>query len=297
MTTKQIEIFLEVSKYGNYTKAAEKLFMSQPTVSRQISLLEDELGLELFHRGNNFLVLTQEGECLQKTFEKMAKVFEKGYREAKEIRTGIKGHLTLGFISDMCFPEPFMKVVDQFKQKYPDIDIRYVCKSNMGTQEDWEKGAIDLVFAHNMEFGEIRGLKRMPVLTTNLAFYYGKRHPLAQKKDLSLLDFRDEKVWTIDIADTRERQRKIKSVTDFYGMPELSIRLAATTNEIMFHLLLGEGVCIMDPFVLKEIPEDIQILPVAEEVSKVQMSIFWYEANDNPCIPLFCDLMQQVISD
>lgn len=88
MTTKQIEIFLEVSRQLNFTTAGEKLYMSQPTVSRQMQLLEHELGFPLFIRGNNFVRLTSEGLIMLSAFEKMLQIYESQKRVAECIHQG-----------------------------------------------------------------------------------------------------------------------------------------------------------------------------------------------------------------
>lgn len=84
MTTKQIEIFLEVSRQLNFTTAGEKLYMSQPTVSRQMQLLEHELGFPLFIRGNNFVRLTSEGLIMLSALKRCFRFMNprKGWRNA-----------------------------------------------------------------------------------------------------------------------------------------------------------------------------------------------------------------------
>ena len=61
MNTTQLECFVEVANYLNFSKAAQQLRLSQPAVSHQINTLEDELGVKLFHRTSKSVRLTQEG--------------------------------------------------------------------------------------------------------------------------------------------------------------------------------------------------------------------------------------------
>ena len=64
MTSRQIQTFLTVAETLNFTEAAERLYSSQPSISRNISLLEEELGFKLFERGNNYVTLTQSGAIM-----------------------------------------------------------------------------------------------------------------------------------------------------------------------------------------------------------------------------------------
>lgn len=297
MTSKQIEIFLAVGHYNSFTLAADALYVSQPTVSRQISLLEEELGVDLFIRGNNYVHMTSEGMILLNAFQKMKQIFDKELLSAKAVRKGHMGNLTLGFISDMDIPEFFLQGIDLFRKKYPGVTVNYVCSPQKSFVEDLHNHTLDLILGHEIEFRTYSNLLSEHITNTQMGIYYGVRHPLAQKPDLSVSDFKDEKVWTFHLADTDERRSMIKQVTDFYGIPEFHIELIDSTNEIMFHLRLGEGICIMDSLVLNELPRDIRILPFDPLISTVDISLFWDKDNLNPCIPLFISALKKCIPD
>ncbi len=293
MTSRQIEIFLTVGQYGSFTLAADALYLSQPTVSRQIALLEEELEVDLFIRGNNHVHMTPEGMILTNAFRKMKHIFDKEMITAKAVKKGHLGHLTVGFISDMDIPDFFLRGIDLFRKKYPGVTVDYLCKPKTTFAEDLKDHTIDMILGHEMEFQTYSHLLSEHITDTQMGIYYGTRHPLARKPDLSIADFKDETIWTIRIADTAERRNMIKKVTDFYGIPEFRIELMDSTNEIMFRLRLGEGACIMDSFVLNELPQDIRILPFDSRISTVHISLFWDRENLNPCIPQFTGILKK----
>ena len=74
MTTKQIDCFLSVASTLNFSRSAQELYASQSTVSRQISLLEDELGFRLFVRGNNYVRLTPSGITMLQCFSQIKRI-------------------------------------------------------------------------------------------------------------------------------------------------------------------------------------------------------------------------------
>lgn len=293
MTSKQIEIYLEVAKTQNLTLASRKLYMSTATVSRQMTALEEEIGLPLFYRSGNAIRFTAEGEILRDTFTKMDQLLTRGLQQMKDIHSGHHGHLTLGFISDMGIPDIFLRQIDTFNRKYPNIAVSYVTQPFTNYVNDMMEGSIDIMLGHNMEFLKHTGLEHLHVTEARRGLYYGIRHPLAKKADLSIADFAGDIHWASVHADTPEQRASLKQLTDFYHMPEFQSRFVNTTNEIVFHLLLGEGFSIMDSFVLQAHPEDIHILPVDDSLPPIRMSIFWNRENANPCIPLFCDLVRK----
>lgn len=296
MTSRQIEIFLAVGQHSSFTLAADALYLSQPTVSRQISLLEEELDVTLFVRGNNYVRMTPEGMVLTNAFRKMKHIFDKEMKTAKAVKEGHMGSLTVGFISDMDIPDFFLRGIDLFRKKYPGVTVDYVGKPKTNFAQDLCSHTIDMILGHEMEFQTYPNLLSEHIADTQMGIYYGARHTLANKTDLSVADFKDETIWTIRIADTPERRNMIKKVTDFYGIPEFRIQLTDSTNEIMFHLRLGEGACIMDSFVLNELPQDVRILPFDPQISTVHISLFWDKENLNPCIPQFADILKNVVT-
>lgn len=293
MTSKQVEIYLEVAKTENYTTTAEKLYVSKATISRQMALLEEELGHQLFYHAGNSIKLTAQGEILRKTFEKMYGVFKNGIRLMDDTRDGYQGHLVLGFTSDMSIPDIFLKAIDHFRKKIPDVDITYVSKPFTNYVSDMESGTIDIMLAHDMELFKYKNLAHQFVVEAERGLYYGIRHPLAKKKDLAISDFSGDIHWASKHADTYDQRLLLKQVSDYYGMAEFETKYVDTTNEIIFHLLLGEGFCIMDNIVLQSKPDDILVLPIHADLAPVKKSIYWAKNNVNPCVPLFCDIMER----
>lgn len=86
MNIKQIEYFVEVAKTKNYTKAAEKLYISQSAITKQIFLLEEELKVELFVRNNKGAKLTLAGELFLKDATEILNKIEKSHKKWKVLR-------------------------------------------------------------------------------------------------------------------------------------------------------------------------------------------------------------------
>lgn len=294
MTSKQIEIYLEVAKTENLSLAADRLYVSKATMSRQLAALEEETGFQLFAHTGNSIRLTPEGEILKNTFEKMNRTLENGFQRMRDIRDGLHGHLTLGFTSDMCIPDLFLKKIDAFRRKYPDVALSYTAKPQTTYVRDLADGTIDLILAHDMALQKYASLEHLFVTEVRRGLYYGIRHPLARKKDLSIADFANETHWASVHSDTAEQRASLKQLATYYNMPEFQTRYVQTTHEIVFHLLLGEGFSIMDDLILQGKPEDIRVLPADESLEPIRLSIFWDRANANPCIPLFCGMLGSV---
>lgn len=291
MTTQQVEIFLDVAVSGSFTITAERLYLSQPTVSRQISQLEKEVGFALFGRRNNYLILTTEGEMLAKVFQKIGEEFYREIQRIREISNGDQGKLRLEFTSDINIPDELIRMVNDFKNTFPKIEVTYHCNPQADIVSELRKGTIDIVLAHDMELNNINFLNSICIAEGKRGLYYSVLHPLASKKDLSIRDFANEVNLGSIYANTDQQRRSLKEITDFYGMPEFQTKYYNNTNQLIFYLRLGQGISIMDRFVLQNVSEDIRILPVDDSLPSVKKSLFWDKDNKNPAVALFCNMV------
>ena len=99
-------LFLNVAKYGSFTKAGEVMFMSQSWVSKRINLMEQELGLILFIRNKREMVLTPAGRVLEQRLHSITDDLLNAVQEAHSAQTGALGSLRIGYLEwgNLTFP-------------------------------------------------------------------------------------------------------------------------------------------------------------------------------------------------
>ena len=122
MNEKQIECFLTVSKYQSFSRAAQALFMTQPTVTHQIAALEEELGFSLFVRSYRAISLTPAGQRFEERMRPAVEQLQSIVSECKQIARNEDGCLTLGHY----FPEGdwmFYHAIYAFSSLYPAFHI------------------------------------------------------------------------------------------------------------------------------------------------------------------------------
>lgn len=124
MNIQQIKVFTAIAENKNITQAAGKLFLSQPALSRQLTLLEEELGCQLVVRNNHGVDLTSAGEILYKRCKRIQEELSNTVEAVREASTGIHGQINVGTIyTDFPHLAPYLS---DFRKQYPHIMIRII---------------------------------------------------------------------------------------------------------------------------------------------------------------------------
>ncbi len=189
MDIKRLEIFGVVAQEGSVTRAAEKLFTSQPAVSMQIKLLERETGIKLFERARRAVRLTREGQLLYAAALKI----QQGLKEADEIVSDIRG-LRTGFVHIGASTTPGIyllpEVIGQFKKKHPQIQVRLLVANTDAIFTKIQRGEVHVGFVGTEDIPESMTAEGfvhdhiIPVLPSG--------HPLLKKKTLSVREIAKE---------------------------------------------------------------------------------------------------------
>ncbi len=185
MTFNQLKYFYAVCKHNNISKAAEELYVSQPSVSVAIKELEEELHEKLFVRSNNKLYFTEAGNKLCKMAEDMLahmelieKSFRKEYTDSQKLKIGI-------FPDLIKWAFPYIdEITARLAKKYPQLDVEFLQVTTEDRNRLLANNYVDLVFCNEeYETPSIFGVKR--VHRTEMKVCMSKEHPLAQEKTIT----------------------------------------------------------------------------------------------------------------
>ncbi len=150
MDFKQLRAFLTVADTGNVTRAAELLHLVQPTVSRQLGLLEEDIGAELFKRERHGMVLTDAGKALLVYARRVMLELDRARAEVGGAADKISGLVTIGLLPSTCdvISSPLVTAV---AANYPGIRMR-ISMGYAGTLQHWlETGEIDAALLYGVE--------------------------------------------------------------------------------------------------------------------------------------------------
>lgn len=125
MELRQLKYAIQIAEEKNFSRAAEKLHIAQPSLSQQLSKLEKELGVQLFRRSTNSVELTHAGSLFIKKAQKVLDIVEQIQKEMDDISHMRKGHLLIGSLP-ITGSHILPLVLPVFKAQYPDIEISLI---------------------------------------------------------------------------------------------------------------------------------------------------------------------------
>lgn len=142
MEFRSLQYFLMVAREENITKAAHLLHLTQPTLSRSIMQLEEELGVKLFTRSNHNIILTEEGILLKRRAQELVSLAEKTKRDFQRGEVELTGEISIGsgeFRSTRCLS----KVIASFREKHPLVRYQIYSGNSENIKERIERGILD----------------------------------------------------------------------------------------------------------------------------------------------------------
>lgn len=169
MNLEQLRGFVAVAELGHFTRASEKLHLAQPSLSRQISTLEQELGAELFHRARGNISLTAAGETLLPRARRMLTDADTIRDEMAELAGLQRGRVRLGATPTLCI-SLVAEVLRAFHDAHPGVELQLVEGGSNMLIDQLAAGAVDMALVTISEGRPVAGtaLVRTPLLTEEL---------------------------------------------------------------------------------------------------------------------------------
>ena len=172
-----------VSKELHFTRAAEKLNIAQPTLSQQIKILEDEVGIPLFDRIGKKISLTEAGKILLKHCQQVFFEIEQAQAALRDLNGLQRGKLTIGSLLT-CTNYLLPPAIIKFKQLYPNIEL-----SVLGLRAvDIKKGLLENELDLGITFlpSDEAEFESIPLFTEGLSLAIPVHHPLAKEKEMEM---------------------------------------------------------------------------------------------------------------
>ena len=287
-------LFLNVARYGSFTKAGEKMFVSQSWVSKRISQMEKELELMLFIRSKREVILTPAGRILEQRFQSVMDSLLDAIQAAHAAQTGASGYLRIGFLEwgDISF----MKNVKQFIRDHPQYSVETYRRSFSELQEDIAVGRLDLILTTSYDcdrFSEdefcIHPVLRVPVMV-----YMNRDNPLAALTEIDMEQLRGQPMLMVDQESSSGYGAFITELFARSGIRPRVAQYAHDGGEHIGSLLTDKGMLIATKsFLQNSFLEEIARVPIRGAAASI--TAVWRRRNRNPVLEQFLALLPEAV--
>lgn len=225
MELRVLNYFLMVAREENITKAAQLLHVTQPTLSRQLMQLEEELGVQLFHRGKHNVTLTEDGMLLRRRAQELITLSEKTKLELQHKEEMVAGEVSIG-CGETRSMSILSKNMNAFREKYPLVRFNIYSATADDIKEHIEKGLLDIgLLTEPVDILKYEFV-RMPI-KERWGILVRKDSPLARKSAVTPEDLQDVPLIMV-------RRELVKNeLANWFGDKFEHLEIAATYNLIL----------------------------------------------------------------
>ena len=268
MELRTLKYFLEVAREGSITRAATHLHITQPTLSRQIAQIEDELGEKLYTRENYGIRLTEEGLLLKKRAEEILEFEEKIRLEFSG--DNISGTIYIG-AGETAGIKHVARIIKQLREKYHEIKFRMISADAEDVMDKLDRGLID--------FGVFVGKVNLNKYDVMPLPYYDKWGIIARRDDeLAKKDFivpEDLREWELLFSHQAKTQGEF---SEWLGYPVEELNIIGTHN-LMYNasVMVREGLGVLitiDRIANVTGDSDLRFIPLKPEL-KAGLVVAW----------------------
>ena len=290
MDSEKLKFFIDAAQTLNFSEVARRNFISQPTISHQIDLLERELGIKLFFRNGKKLSLTSDGERFLPLATRLLDEIEATIAEIRQSSSAYRQQL------DVLLPETGQRVFNEclkaFYAKHPDIVVNNYRLPSPSWRDAIDKGSYDVYFILEKNITANSAYEYINAMSDSLALVMPLNGPvindtgdLSALRNIPYIGFNNNYSDTLrnDINSIFERRGFKPKIANTYNM----------LNDVMVSVELGNGYSIL-PYSLVRDRKSVVSLPFDDEACKTKCVIAWEKRNTNPALKLFKDVVREL---
>lgn len=268
MNTKQLEYFISLSETLNFTRTAQKFYISQTAVSNQIKALERSLDTQLFNRNKHAVSLTPAGSVFLGQAKAILYKIDEALERVHLTTVGVVGMLRIGFVNGYE-KTSFSDLIYKLYNQYPNISMTFFRGNQVQLQEKLDNGELDIVFTLNKRelppTCAVHNLKRYP-----LCVIVHPTHPLAARKTVCLEELVGERIF--DQQESQDVEAALLMVSANMGiaiMPAYCVRYLNQSQHLM-------------------------MITLEDDNAWADVAAVWLRGNDNPALPRMTEIIEEM---
>lgn len=292
----QINYFLTAAELLNFTDAAKSLYISQPALSKQIGVLEKELGFPLFHRDRHHVELTPEGASLYQDWKTLSTQLNDSIYNASRISNKAAGSLSIACSDTFDYSDVLPPVVSAFRRNYPHVSVNLESHSFKSLREGLLDEAFDIIFTPYFELENLPDVHWMKIKDIPLSVIIPDSNPLSAKEDLCLSDLRGETFILISPMDSNSGQERTYALSRRLNFPISNAKYVPNVSSMGLAVANGLGIAVCNAKLFENQPS-CRIYPLTEHMPEDSFLVaVWKKRRKNIALDLFSSLLYEHFS-
>lgn len=279
--------FLALAEDLHFRKAAERLFISQPGLSRQIKQMEENLGIELFERHNRKVKLSKAGAYMQNELNIHFKKLDDIIEHAKLLNDGLDGHLNLGYLGS-AMHDVIPNLMLEFKKNHPNVLFSLKEMDNNKQIQALLNQEIDLGFVRMERVP--RGLKVQSVFEDTFSLVLPKDHPINEGNFKNLSQLKDESFIFFDSSYSESYYEKMMQIFDDSGFAPLVSHNTVNASSIFRLVENNFGISIVPTSLQRGYNMNVKFIELLKIPQTTTLKLVWNSVNTNPILEKFLHL-------
>jgi len=247
MELRHLRYFVAVAEALNFRRAAERLHVAQPALSKQIQQLEERIGVRLLHRNTGGVSLTDAGAVMLDEARDILERVEMAATAAADAASGKSGRLNvgnLGLLTAGFLPA----VLSEFRARYPQVDVNLIEVGMVDQLNALQTGQVHLGFMIERSVSLAAGFEWVEVLCARPAVVMNREHPLASRPSIALSELAMEPLLTVAEPGKQTRhQQYLQETFAARGIRHLPPRRVSSFESLIAMVESGLGISILLP--------------------------------------------------
>ncbi|WP_099467140.1 LysR family transcriptional regulator [Konateibacter massiliensis] len=292
ITFQQIHYFLALAKTLNFTEAAKSLYISQPALSKQMLVLENELGFSLLKRNKRNVELTPEGESLYRDWSMLENMMNSSIYNAKLLKRKTVGKLSIGCTDTFSVDEMLSKVLYNYQSHYPNIDIDLGSFGFRTLRDQFNNRDLDVIFVPEFELESYKDVNSFLFQKVELCIAVPSSHPLSKRDHVTVTDLKDQPLITISPKESVVGVSKIKNICKAHGFEANIVKYVSNLNSLLLGVKNGIGITICDN---KVRDPKIKTFNLDKQPDDSNIYVLWKTGLEHAELELFLDELREML--
>ncbi|CAJ8536534.1 LysR family transcriptional regulator [Burkholderia pseudomallei] len=275
---RRLRYFIVVAEELHFGKAAQRLHLAQPPLTRHISALEGELGLRLFDRSTRSVKLTAEGELFLPHARDVLDAVHRAEIASQRAALGKEGKVALGYTSSVPLCDAFGTLIRNFARSFPDIELSLVEASSAQQGRSIKEGLLDIGIGWKNSFEDYEGCRVKTIAAEPLVVAVSQERTLASEASLAVEQLADETFVLFPPGYGSTLDRKAFDLCATAGFTPRRGPSASQMTTMIALVAAGRGVAIVPEAVSTLRKPGVAYVPLTDESALIELVLMWREA-------------------